>query len=758
MFNVGIFTVKGYFRMRGKSKYFKRLLLSSIIVFIISFVSGTIIYRMSYDVLEEEISKSNYSSVSHFAKLFDQKLGEVYNIFSQMSLDSTISNTLVKDRIGSDISMSNILSCRRHLQSLQNDTADDIFIFMRNSNRMISVEHTTFSPDRYFYAYYDESPDEYNAFYSQLQKNNACYIHTVNGMDHIFIMQTIPVSVFKSESSVAIYSLDISYVTSLFHEWIPSAGVIFLVDNDNHVLLSSDISFNSDDLFSENNTISTAKNSVQSISMMLNGEEYMVQTVKSSFASYAYVFVMPSSAYYDKLDSLRVTSFSIFFIFMCIGLIISWMLSKRNYHPISEIVNDIQSNLPDELTASHPDDIDYIRSTFSNMISEKERTRCAIRDDLLGKILKGKYTSSKSMPLTDQFASVGIELISESFAVWLLKTYGDHDYEECDTYTDELSDVWEQYGHRAYRLRLNRDTHAYIVNISDSFPYNAEKIASEVLRIASNKFSLTCTISCGDAYSGIDGIYRSYTEVESSIEYSAVRGPGAFIHNNNVFKGNFRYQFSFRSTAEQLMLSYIKTGEPSAEEVMMTIKNNCCCGEIRLPDEFKCYYYDIVTLFMHIIDKLGLNNEILQDLQSCTDLIGFEDAAVELLSQLNELYVVPEPHDPDLKSAELCGRIKSYIIDNYSDPNLSLSSISAEFEFSEAYLTRVFRKVESTTIAVYISYLRIENAKRLLRDTTKTIADIALECGFTSSTAFIRLFKKHVGVTPGVYRINYETE
>ena len=52
----------------------------------------------------------------------------------------------------------------------------------------------------------------------------------------------------------------------------------------------------------------------------------------------------------------------------------------------------------------------------------------------------------------------------------------------------------------------------------------------------------------------------------------------------------------------------------------------------------------------------------------------------------------------------------------------------------------------------YIIAYRIETAKKLLLSTPKSIAEIAYECGFASSSAFICRFKAHTGKTPLVFR------
>jgi len=48
--------------------------------------------------------------------------------------------------------------------------------------------------------------------------------------------------------------------------------------------------------------------------------------------------------------------------------------------------------------------------------------------------------------------------------------------------------------------------------------------------------------------------------------------------------------------------------------------------------------------------------------------------------------------------------------------------------------------------------MRIDRAKTLLRETNRTIEEIAEEVGFLSSTSFIRSFGKYEKITPGSYR------
>ncbi len=68
------------------------------------------------------------------------------------------------------------------------------------------------------------------------------------------------------------------------------------------------------------------------------------------------------------------------------------------------------------------------------------------------------------------------------------------------------------------------------------------------------------------------------------------------------------------------------------------------------------------------------------------------------------------------------------------------------------HFIRVFRAATGETPHRFLTRLRIERARRLLADSTLTIAQIAERCGFASPGALSAAFLSHVGVRPSVYR------
>jgi YesN/AraC family two-component response regulator len=95
---------------------------------------------------------------------------------------------------------------------------------------------------------------------------------------------------------------------------------------------------------------------------------------------------------------------------------------------------------------------------------------------------------------------------------------------------------------------------------------------------------------------------------------------------------------------------------------------------------------------------------------------------------------------------------KRFIIENYSNVNLSVSYIAEQLHLSANYLSVLFKQVTGDNISTYITNLRLEKAKQLLSDPSVTMNNIAQTIGYSDSHYFAKVFKKMEGITPSEYR------
>ena len=81
-----------------------------------------------------------------------------------------------------------------------------------------------------------------------------------------------------------------------------------------------------------------------------------------------------------------------------------------------------------------------------------------------------------------------------------------------------------------------------------------------------------------------------------------------------------------------------------------------------------------------------------------------------------------------------------------------LERLSEHFGISASHISNLFHTVTGTKLISYITNIRLEEAKKLLRNTDDCIYHIALQVGFSDAGYFNRIFKKEVGISPKTYR------
>ncbi|MCL2034856.1 MAG: response regulator [Oscillospiraceae bacterium] len=94
--------------------------------------------------------------------------------------------------------------------------------------------------------------------------------------------------------------------------------------------------------------------------------------------------------------------------------------------------------------------------------------------------------------------------------------------------------------------------------------------------------------------------------------------------------------------------------------------------------------------------------------------------------------------------------IKTYIERNYMK-DISLETTAREFSFHPNYLSKLFKEETGGNFIDYLTDVRINRAKKLLKNVRYSIADVALKVGYSDAKYFAKVFKKSIGVSPKDY-------
>ena len=130
--------------------------------------------------------------------------------------------------------------------------------------------------------------------------------------------------------------------------------------------------------------------------------------------------------------------------------------------------------------------------------------------------------------------------------------------------------------------------------------------------------------------------------------------------------------------------------------------------------------------------------------------LSSDDLALHLSSIIS--VIIRDMEVVDLSQKEKTeNKVLQYCYNHYTEA-ISIKSVAEALSISESYVSHIFNNTLGYSFPQHINTLRIEQATLLLKTTKKSCIEIALECGFSTSRNFNRVFLQRYNMTPLQYR------
>ncbi len=146
-------------------------------------------------------------------------------------------------------------------------------------------------------------------------------------------------------------------------------------------------------------------------------------------------------------------------------------------------------------------------------------------------------------------------------------------------------------------------------------------------------------------------------------------------------------------------------------------------------------------------DKILSCFEVLQNTQSFHSLEAIKQTSRVLIDHAGELF----QERMETRYSRIIEATMAYIDQHYNQ-DLGIIQLAELSSINENYLSTRFKSETGMTVLEYITYIRMEKAKSLLIETSRSLSDITQTIGYRDVKYFIRAFKKNIGITPNVFR------
>jgi two-component system, response regulator YesN len=267
-------------------------------------------------------------------------------------------------------------------------------------------------------------------------------------------------------------------------------------------------------------------------------------------------------------------------------------------------------------------------------------------------------------------------------------------------------------------------------------------------------FKFTLTVGIGRPSFHYHGLHLSYRDALTSIQNKLIAGQGNVIwyeslaidqNNFVVFPVELHENLIFRlrlkdlnGVLEQLELafSYLNTNRSTADHtytILMGLLSLCLSFAIESGHSVGEFF-----------------GEGFSPYQEMRNMASIEQCQV-WLRELFHRVILSSSGNRLSKSIKLYEAAKEFIHTNYADPDLTVEGIAGHLYIDASYLRKIFKREGDMPVSDYLTYIRMQKAKKLINGNQIKLIDIAEKTGYRDPGYFSKCFKKQFGVTPTGY-------
>jgi Response regulator containing CheY-like receiver domain and AraC-type DNA-binding domain len=438
--------------------------------------------------------------------------------------------------------------------------------------------------------------------------------------------------------------------------------------------------------------------------------------------------------------------------------VIEYVLKPISAKELTDVLLKIKAKIDKEMARKK--DIETLKDYYKKSLP-------LLREKFLISLIKSRFDREEIM---EKAHTYGIDTSGKLFAVSVMKIdFGSGTEDGPSMYMPEdkelakvavfniVNEVIDKYGsgvafmHNDYIVIIfssdSDDRELFMARILS----NLEEIRQSIKRY--HKFSVTCGV--GTIYSDITNVRVSYDNAVTAVDYRLILGRNRIICIEDL-EPQCTERIVFDQAKEHSLMSCIKVG--TAEEVNETIGNL-----FKEVINAKAPYKDYQLYLMEILTTI---------LKAARDLnVDMDSLFGDNYNLFNEAFKFNDLEEAQKWFMQTCLKIRGYvskdrqdtcklIVDkaieylkgNYSDSEITIEKVCGLLHISPTYFSTIFKRETKLTFINYLTQVRMEAAKELLRTTSMKTFEIAKIVGYSEPNYFSYCFKRNFNTSPSEFR------
>lgn len=765
------------FKLRSKKiQFFRRFLISYIIVLIIPLTLVSITYQKSITEAENDAKKSRLFLLMQTRDMMDTYMRNIDEMAIQIMFNSKLSRLLNMER--PKAGSSDIYYWWDYSKEIKNRTLTNnifkskFFLFIKNSQTVFSYDGIIVKFP-YFYDYifsYDgmDYSKWYDMFFGQYYSKRTIPAHDVliDGNNNRVITYTFSINpgiTFQNQGAIAFMIEENEILKRLRSINQSDNGWAYVLDGSGQILTGLP-----NDHYDVKEIMNHSVNTEGYYMTKVYGEKMIVVYAKSLYNEWTYVVGLPAEAVLTKVRYIQTILIVMIALSLLVGLLISYAFAYRNTKPFKDVIVSLQTAFHEDEKAKNEkiNEYEFLEGGVSKLINNNKRMQQSIQQQLstlrllfFERLLKGEFDDSKK--LATLLSYIGLHLSGKAFIVLVLKINQDdklvnrsilEQLEVLRAYIENA--LWESVDESCHFHIVNENEMAILLTFNEKNPgYCFEKtknILENLNKEIKELYHLVPIIGVGDVYEKLIDVHYSYGEARHALNCnSMLKTKSKVIWYHLMKKEEKGYYYPIE--VERKLMNRAKAGNKEEIEIVLNkIYTENFINRTLSPNMEKYFFNDMQATLLKLMGELDENEKRERE----CPLEFYDDHKAVYQNIKKEYHFICKMIQKRMKShnMQLRDSILEYIDENYSDSLLSVTAIASKYNLSESYFSQYFKEQVGEKFSTYLENLRIRKACELLEKQQLDLERVALKCGYNNAHSFRRAFKRVMGVVPSAYR------
>ncbi|MNI18691.1 HTH-type transcriptional regulator YesS [compost metagenome] len=457
---------------------------------------------------------------------------------------------------------------------------------------------------------------------------------------------------------------------------------------------------------------------------------------------------------------------------LAFALIMSWLVSRRLYSPLERLISQLTGGKGTE----GRDEFDVLETQWKHQASESESMRSklkeqlpALREGFFLQLAQGYLFALRENEIQERMRHYGWIPEGRQYVVFLLRLTGFSNLDGRFSLGDEdlvtfaaanvIEEIVQQQCDQAEVINFHNFTIGVLMAVPLEQPSkwlenDLEQLCQELTHTVNRLIRMQVTIAISPWTYTVKQIPHIFEEVRQAMVYRDLLDNNQIIWTGKLEPSHQEQEGSYPFTLDKDIIQAIRSGleEEAADLIRQFMDELSAGGSTELVIQqgmlqlLGSVRYAAMQSGMNPLQLFGSVNlyEQLAEIKERDEMLRW------LQHKVVHVFVQEMISRQDYHLRHIVEKVVLYLHEHYMT-GLSLESCADMFGTSPYTLSRAFKQIVGINFIDYLTNLRIENAKKLLKDSDLKINEVAEKVGYQHSY-FNRLFKKYEGITPSRYR------